>query len=236
MAVLSRTSLRSSVRKDADPGLHVTETFHQPSKSRPGKRTRYSSPDPLTDTSSKKLKTKATIDTPRNPTVKRDALKALPFRSRQPVIPNGVTPDVKTRKLDPVLVQPKNGIIVSSQDDDESLHHGINQNIPPPAVDTRSLRSHAGGSRSRSELEPYFSNYDDLISINPKELGMYNAIDHMVHAEGSQSTSLPRLYSTSTTNLPHTILIMQTFKSEAVQKGRIRYNQCHMAIGREQHQ
>lgn len=39
-------------------------------------------------------------------------------------------------------------------------------------VDKRSLRSQDGGSRSKSELALYFPNYDELVSIEPKETGI----------------------------------------------------------------
>lgn len=38
-------------------------------------------------------------------------------------------------------------------------------------VDKRTLRSHDGGSRSKSELSLYFPNYEELISNEPKESG-----------------------------------------------------------------
>ena len=37
--------------------------------------------------------------------------------------------------------------------------------------DKRALRSHDGGSRSKSELSLYFPNYEEFISNEPKELG-----------------------------------------------------------------
>ena len=37
--------------------------------------------------------------------------------------------------------------------------------------DKRSLRSHDGGSRSKSELAQYFANYEDLLCLEPKEQG-----------------------------------------------------------------
>lgn len=39
-------------------------------------------------------------------------------------------------------------------------------------IDKRILRSHDGGSRSRSELALYFPNYDELVSIEDKNPGM----------------------------------------------------------------
>jgi hypothetical protein len=49
--------------------------------------------------------------------------------------------------------------------------------VPAPAstassTDKRSLRSHDGGSRLKSDLAVYFSNYDDIIAGVPKEDGM----------------------------------------------------------------
>ena len=37
--------------------------------------------------------------------------------------------------------------------------------------DKRTLRSHDGGSRSKSELAQYFPNFDDIVSNEPKEVG-----------------------------------------------------------------
>lgn len=39
-------------------------------------------------------------------------------------------------------------------------------------VDKRNLRSHDGGSRSKSELSLYFINYDELVSTEVKDTGM----------------------------------------------------------------
>jgi hypothetical protein len=42
----------------------------------------------------------------------------------------------------------------------------------PSSQDKRSLRSHDGGSRLKSDLAIYFANYDDIIAGVPKESGM----------------------------------------------------------------
>ena len=178
MAVLSRPSLRSSARRDADPESPATENPPRPSESRKGKRARPSPPGHDSDTSSKKLRTEPHNETRKLNRQKRDVLKTLPFRSRQPLNKDNVVTQPKARKLDPVLIQPKNGLHLTAKEhsDDESPHHGINQNIPPPTpthAGGRSLRSHAGGSRSKSELAQYFGNYDDLISIEAREPGEY---------------------------------------------------------------
>lgn len=41
-------------------------------------------------------------------------------------------------------------------------------------IDKRILRSHDGGSRSKSELALYFPNYDELVSIEAKNPGMFS--------------------------------------------------------------
>jgi len=51
--------------------------------------------------------------------------------------------------------------------------------VPAPAStassqDKRSLRSHDGGSRLKSDLAVYFGNYDDIIAGVPKETGTCN--------------------------------------------------------------
>ena len=175
MAVLSRPSLRSSVRRNAAPESPATEDVQVPSHLRRCKRTRDSSLGNESNDSSKKLKpSDSQVKTRRIARVNSLTLKTLPIRDRQPVTTDRVTQVVRTRKPDPVLVQSApNGFTQDSLHPNARLHKGINQNLPPIAdqLDKRSLRSHDGASRSKSELAPYFSNYDELISIEPKELG-----------------------------------------------------------------
>ena len=173
MAVL-KPSLRSSAHREAGPGLPLTENPRQPSESRNNKRGRQSSSDRESDTSSKKLKASPPHKNASNiARLKRDALKSLPYRDRQTNGVTGLTRDTKSR-IDPVLVQPRNNAY-NVTTSDESAHRGINQNVPLPDStrdDKRSLRSHDGGSRLKCELSQYFSNYDDLISIESREQGM----------------------------------------------------------------
>jgi hypothetical protein len=42
---------------------------------------------------------------------------------------------------------------------------------PAPVAERRSLRSHDGGSRSKSELAMYFPNYEQMISLEPPKAG-----------------------------------------------------------------
>ncbi|KAL8804616.1 MAG: hypothetical protein Q9200_005744 [Gallowayella weberi] len=61
-------------------------------------------------------------------------------------------------------------------------------------VDKRSLRSHAGGSRFRSELALYFADYDEILSDQPKkqELLTPKTRLHIVD-ESSTSTTIPQI-------------------------------------------
>ncbi|KAL9098615.1 MAG: hypothetical protein Q9163_005759 [Psora crenata] len=167
MAVLSRPSLRSSVRRNAVVESPATEDVRRPLHSRRGKRNRDLSPGNESNTSSKKLKPRAEVTVRRVAKSLSQTFESLPIRDRQPAIENAVTRVVRSRKPDPVLVQ------AATNGFSHHIHNGINQNLPPIAhqLDRRSLRSHDGGSRSKSELAPYFSNYEELISIGPKEPG-----------------------------------------------------------------
>lgn len=49
-----------------------------------------------------------------------------------------------------------------------------NGNVVP--TERRSLRSHDGGSRSRSELAQYFPNYEQMISLEPPKPGEHGAL------------------------------------------------------------
>ena len=171
MAVLSRPS-RRSLRRGGDSESPATEDGHHP-KSRNGKRTRDSSLGNESTSSNKKLKTNVALNTNKIILPNRYSLESLPIRGRQPSSHDVTT---KPRKLDPVLVQRQphtNGLIHVNKQPHTPLQIGINQNVSIPIgeADKRSLRSHDGGSRSKSELEPYFNNYDELISIEPKEPG-----------------------------------------------------------------
>lgn len=46
----------------------------------------------------------------------------------------------------------------------------------PEKVEARNLRSHDGGSRSKSELALYFSNYDEILSMEARDPGMMISI------------------------------------------------------------
>ena len=90
-------------------------------------------------------------------------------------LPKGVlTQGVNSRSIKPEQpVQDVKSTDTDTNDNDRTL---IDTAIAvgtasPRKVDKRSLRSQDGGSRSKSELALYFPNYDELVSIEPKEPG-----------------------------------------------------------------
>ena len=204
MAALSRPSLRSSARKDHVPESPATD-IDLPSRPtrRQGKRTRDSSLGNESNASSKRLK-----NSPPEPTRgKGRPAKALPIRSLpirdkpvQPSTKNTVTHNVRSRKAPAASQQPKqhaptstnvhnpppntsNGVASTSMQTVETLNK----------VDKRSLRSHDGGSRSKSELALYFPNYDELVSIEPKTADALtpDTVLHITDEPGKQPTAPP---------------------------------------------
>ena len=76
---------------------------------------------------------------------------------------------------------PSNGTITTPQN---SLTNGESQTQTPIIsastlvnsrleAEKRTLRSHDGGSRSKSELAQYFPNFDEIVSNEPKEVGTH---------------------------------------------------------------
>ena len=181
MAALSRPSLRSSARKDHVPELLATDSaaLHERPTRHQGKRTRDSSLDNESNASSKRLK-----NSPQERTrIENQPLKPiptnLPFRDKKPVQPsrkNAVQQVHKSRKA------PTTEQHVLRTTSIENVHNrpfdGSSNGVDSAGtqtvatlnnkVDKRSLRSHDGGSRSKSELALYFPNYEELISIEPK--------------------------------------------------------------------
>ena len=168
-ALPSRPSLRSSNRQnplvDEVPPAYADQ--NPLTNSRRGKHARNSSLAGQGNPSVKRLK----LALP-DPTRSRDASttlapKSLPIRDRS-TTQDAATQATKPPKRD--SPQHRSGITITTYfNDDPSLTLKTkdisNQN------DKRSLRSHDGGSRSKSELALYFPNYDDLMSIEPKEPG-----------------------------------------------------------------
>ena len=96
--------------------------------------------------------------------------KSLPIRDRS-ATQDAVTDVARSRKPDPP--QRINGTTTTQNAQPFNNNAGLTSDPPnvPSQNDKRSLRSHDGCSRSKSELALYFPNYDELVSIEPKEPG-----------------------------------------------------------------
>ena len=178
MAALSRSSLRSSARRNASlEEVPPTDIQQNPMPStRRGKRTRDSSPGSQSNASVKKQKAQV-HDTTRPIAIPRSEIsKSLPIRDKAGT-KDAVTQVGKLRKLDPPPQQPLNGLTITARNDQafnrKNNHLVINTANPLTQAEKRSLRSRDGGSRSKSELALYFPNYDELVSIEPKEPGRH---------------------------------------------------------------
>lgn len=149
---------------DDHPGTEDIPSDTKPKA--PRKRGRPSKGDATTASAKKRPKSGGTARLGRPP-------KALPFRQLRETLLQDAPENRQDlqRKLDPVLVQPATGD--SRTPDEAKPPIGINQNLPPVQVEMqkrRNLRSHGtAGLHVRSELAPYFSNYDELISVADRD-------------------------------------------------------------------
>jgi len=172
MAALSRPSLRSASRRNTSlEEVPPTDIQQNPlPTTRRGKRTRDHSLDSLSNASVKKQKPSPPRQSERcKEAGKSRALKSLPVRDKP-----GTKDAVTSRPPDPdPLQQQINGFTTTTQHLNQSAFGNndlvVNNTTTFDPADRRSLRSHNGGSRSKSELALYFPNYDELISIEPKE-------------------------------------------------------------------
>ena len=172
-ALPTRPSLRSSNRNNTlFNQVPPTSADQNPlGNSQRGKRTRDSSLSTQSNTSVKKLR----LGLP-NPTRSRDvsqksAPQILPIRDRS-ATQDAATQVGMSRKPDPP--QRTNGTTTATRNEqafDNKATLTVDTNNSSRQNDKRSLRSHDGGSRSKSELALYFPNYDELVSIEPKEPG-----------------------------------------------------------------
>lgn len=186
MAASTRLLLRSSARNKNTSLEEVPPTDIQQNplpNTRRGKRGRDSSPGSASNASVKKQKAQERDDTlPK--AVRSEVQKSLPIRDRSGT-KDAVTQVGRSRRSEPPVQeqqqhQPVNGSIIAAQKARSFANNQkfsintngtTNTNGNGAQPEKRSLRSQAGGSRSKSELALYFTNYDDLVSIEPKEPG-----------------------------------------------------------------
>lgn len=177
MAALSRPSLRSSSRRINIAGLDelpATDIQHNPSPAatKRGKHAReLSSADHRNQPPKKQrlhpdafLHSKAIAQSHRGK-------HFLPLRS----VPSSPVTQFESLRQPDHARPPFNGaksanlINDSTPKDDCTVVGNV---VPTSRLEKRSLRSHDGGSRSKSELAMYFPNYDELVSIETKDPGL----------------------------------------------------------------
>ena len=174
-ALPSRPSLRSSSRNNPIfnevPRTHADQNQNPLTNSRRGKHTRASSLENQSNISVKRLRLGHPDLTRARHVSKTFVPKSLPIRDRS-AAQDAATQAGKSRK--PAPPRHINGTTTASHHvqtlkNDDNLT--LNTKELSSQNDKRSLRSHDGCSRSKSELALYFPNYDELVSIEPKEPG-----------------------------------------------------------------
>lgn len=177
MAALSRPSLRSSSRRINIAGLDelpATDIQHNPSPAtKRGKHNRdLSSADHHTQPLKKQrlhpdafLHSKAIAQNRRG----KDFL-VLRGVTRNPVA------QVESLRQPDHVRPPFNGAKAADLNNDQTPKDdciAVGNAVPTGRLEKRNLRSHDGGSRSKSELALYFSNYDELVSTETKDPGLF---------------------------------------------------------------
>lgn len=174
MAALSRPSLRSSSRHNTTvDNLAGTDLHHNanPPTVRPAKRVRDASSSVDNSVKSfKKHKTNASAPISSNPTVQpckeeRSATRPSPLAHNDPV--------AKSNHAQQPNSEDSTSIQVSSRFSKKRYNHVVEGAEAGITVDKRSLRSHDGGVRLKSELSSYFANYDELLSTEAKQHGRF---------------------------------------------------------------
>lgn len=170
-ALPTRPSLRSSNRNNTlFNQVPPTSADQNPlGNSQRGKRTRDSSLSTQSNTSVKKLRLGLPDPTRSRDVSKKSAPKILPIRDRS-TTQDAATQVGRSHKPDPP--QRTNGTTTATRNEQAFNNNAtltVDTNNSSRHNDKRSLRSHDGGSRSKSELALYFPNYDELVSIEPKE-------------------------------------------------------------------
>ena len=179
MAAHSRPSLRSSTRKNEslEEVLPPKGPENLMLNSRRGKRTRDPSPDSQSNASTKKQKGQIRDTTRPKAVASIEVSKSIPIRDKSGTknlvteVVHSRTPDLPQR-----IVDSSTTTALNEQAFSRNNTLAINTTNTLGQAEKRSLRSHDGGSRSKSELAPYFPNYDELVSIEPKEPGRLSSL------------------------------------------------------------
>lgn len=179
MAALSRPSLRSSSRQNtAVDDSAVSDFQHIPNPNpnsptvKPGKRVRDASSIDHDRKAFKRQKANVSALPRPNPIVR--PCKEGSFAGPSSKVGNG-----PLAHLDPVAnsdhAQPSfedsTSTSARSHSSRKRYDHAVDRAEATITVDKRSLRSHDGGARLKSELSLYFPNYDELLSTEAKQPG-----------------------------------------------------------------
>ncbi|MCJ1426950.1 hypothetical protein MMC29_004853 [Sticta canariensis] len=202
MAALSRPSLRSSSRRINLAGLdelHATDIQHNPSPAtKRGKHSRdLSSADHHTQPLKKqRLHPDAFL---------HSKAIAQSRRGKDFLVLRGVTKNpvaqIESLRQPDHLRPPLNGAKPADLNNDQTPKDdciAVGNAVPTGRLEKRNLRSHDGGSRSKSELALYFSNYDELVSIEAKDPDFLTAHTriHIVDEPSKSTTVLQPAIST----------------------------------------
>lgn len=176
MAALSRPSLRSSSRRIDIAGLDelpATDIQHDPAPAT--KRGKHTHDLSSADHHNQPLKKQRLHpDAFLHSKAIAQSRRGKDFLVLRSVAKNPVTPIGNLRQPDHVRprfngAKPANLSNDSTPKDDCTAVEHI---VPTDRPEKRNLRSHDGGSRSKSELALYFPNYDELVSIEAKNPGL----------------------------------------------------------------
>ena len=180
MAALSRPSLRSSSRHNntAVDNSAITDLRHNathPPTVRPAKRVRDASSSVDNDLESfKKHKANASVPISSNPTVqpcKEEERSGAAAARPSPLAPDH-DPVAKSNHAQQSSSQELTSISARSRFSKKYHNHEADgAKAGNNTVDKRSLRSHDGGARLKSELSSYFANYDEILSTEAKQHG-----------------------------------------------------------------
>jgi hypothetical protein len=167
MVVRSEQSLRrSSRRSEQAPGTTpVKQGQHPPSSATLNPRAKRARISSLTESGSlaKRQKTEEQ-DIP--------SRYKIPLRSRQPRQPlSSVLLQNGTELVSAGRNQKISNGDSSQQQSQERTNEQSNPDKVLQLIEKRSLRSHDGGSRSKSELSHYFTNYEQMISLETPKPG-----------------------------------------------------------------
>ena len=177
MAALSRPSLRSSSRHntvvDNLADFNLQQNNANPPTVRPAKRVRDVSPVDNNFKSFKKHKANASAPVGSNPTVQPYKEEQCSVRPSSPL-----THDDSVAGSDHAQPSCEDSFSISASARSRFSRKRHNRVVDGAeagiTVDKRSLRSHDGSARLKSELSSYFANYDELLSTEAKQHGRFS--------------------------------------------------------------